>query len=168
MSSAYLRLLIFLLEALILACASSSLTFYMMYSAYKLNKQGDNRQPWYTPFPIWNQSVVPCLVLTVASWPTYRFLRGQVRWSVIPISFRIFQLVVIYTAKGFRAINKAEISILDGYFTNIIKIIYIPLQQNKIQIQRILQLCLHFNFKYILQKFSFFLQTVRWDFLRLF
>ena len=24
----------------------------MMYSAYKLNKQGDNTQPWYTPFPI--------------------------------------------------------------------------------------------------------------------
>jgi len=29
-----------------------------MYSAYKLNKQGDNIQPWHTPFPIWNQSVV--------------------------------------------------------------------------------------------------------------
>ena len=28
-----------------------------MYSAYKLNKQGDNIQPWRTPFPIWNQSV---------------------------------------------------------------------------------------------------------------
>ena len=31
----------------------------MMYSAYKLNKQGDNIQPCYTPFPIWNQCVVP-------------------------------------------------------------------------------------------------------------
>ena len=30
-----------------------------MYPAYKLNKQGDNKQPWRTPFPIWNQSVVP-------------------------------------------------------------------------------------------------------------
>ena len=29
-----------------------------MYSAYKLNKQGDNIQPGRTPFPIWNQSVV--------------------------------------------------------------------------------------------------------------
>ena len=53
----------------------------MMYSAYKLNKQGDNVQPWCTPFLIWNQSVVPCPVLTVASWPTYRFLKRQVRWS---------------------------------------------------------------------------------------
>ena len=53
-------------------------------------KQGDNIQPWRTPFPIWNQSVVPCPVLTVASWPAYRFLKRQVRWSGIPISFRIF------------------------------------------------------------------------------
>ena len=27
-----------------------------MYSACKFNKQGDNIQPWHTPFPIWNQS----------------------------------------------------------------------------------------------------------------
>ena len=49
-SSAYLRLLIFLLAILIPACASSSPTFHMMYSAYKLNKQGDNIQPQCTPF----------------------------------------------------------------------------------------------------------------------
>ena len=89
-SSAYLRLLIFLPAILIPDCASSSPTFLMMYSAYKLNKQGDNIQPWRTPFPIWNQSVVSCLVLTVASWPAYRFLKRQVRWSGIPISFRSF------------------------------------------------------------------------------
>ena len=64
--------------------------FLMMYSAYKLNKQGANIQPWRTPFPIWNWCVVPCPVLTVASWPAYRFLKRQVRWSGIPISFRIF------------------------------------------------------------------------------
>ena len=40
-SSAYLRLLIFLLAILIPACASSSPAFHMMYSAYKLNKEGD-------------------------------------------------------------------------------------------------------------------------------
>ena len=44
-SSAYLRLLIFLPAILILACASSSPVFHMMYSAYKLSKQGDNIQP---------------------------------------------------------------------------------------------------------------------------
>ena len=90
--SAHLRLLIFLLSTLIPACFSSSPAFLMMYSAYRLNKQDDNIQPWHTPFPIWNQSVVPCPVLTVASWPAYRFLRRQVRWSGIPISFRISSL----------------------------------------------------------------------------
>ena len=79
----------------------------MMYSAYKLNKQGDNIQPWRTPFPIWNQSIVPCPILTVASWPAYRFLRRQVRWSAIPISFIIFQFAVIHTVNGFGVVNKA-------------------------------------------------------------
>ena len=41
-SSAYLTLLIFLPAILIPACVSSSPAFLMMYSAYKLNKQGDN------------------------------------------------------------------------------------------------------------------------------
>ena len=91
MSSAYLRLLIFLLTILIPDCASSSPAFLMMYSAYKLNKQGDNIQPWCTPFPIWNRSVVPCPFLTVVSWPAYRFLKRQVRWSVIPICQWIFR-----------------------------------------------------------------------------
>ena len=89
-SSAHLRLLIFLPAILIPVYASSSPAFHMMYSAYKLNKQGDNIQPWRTPFPILNQSVVPCQVLTVPSWPAYRFLRRRVRWSGIPISLRIF------------------------------------------------------------------------------
>ena len=40
-SSAYLRLLVFLLAILTPVCASSSLAFHMVYSAYKLNRQGD-------------------------------------------------------------------------------------------------------------------------------
>ena len=110
-SSTYLKLLIFLLAILIPACASSSPAFLLMYSAYKLNKQGDNIQPWHTPFPIWNQSVVPCPVLTIASWPAYRFLKRQVRWSGMPNSFRIFQFVVVYTVKGFGIVNKAEVDV---------------------------------------------------------
>ena len=62
-SFTYLRLLIFLPAILIPACASSSPAFLMMYSACKLNKQGDNIQPWHTPFLIWNPSIVPCPVL---------------------------------------------------------------------------------------------------------
>ena len=81
--SAYLWLLIFLPAILIPGCASSSPAFLMMYSVYKLNKQGDSIQPWRIPFLFWKQSVVPCPVLTVASWPAYIFLKRQVRWSGI-------------------------------------------------------------------------------------
>ena len=79
---------------------SSSLAFCMMYSAYKLNKQGDNIQPWRIPFPIWNQSVVPCPVLTVASWPAYRFQKRQVRWSGIPISWRLFHKSLLWSTQS--------------------------------------------------------------------
>ena len=88
LSSASLRLLIFLPVILIPACTSSR--WPIMYSVYKLNKQGDNIQPWHTCFPIWNQSVIPYLVLTVISWPAYRFLRRQVRWSGIPIYWKFY------------------------------------------------------------------------------
>ena len=58
-SSAYLRLLIFLPVILIPNCTSHSPAFLMMYSAYKLNKQAENIQPWHPYFPIWNQSSIP-------------------------------------------------------------------------------------------------------------
>ena len=58
---------------------------------------------------IWNQSVFPCPVLTVASWPAYIFLKRQVRWSGIPISLRIFHSLLRSTqVKGFGIVNKAE------------------------------------------------------------
>ena len=63
-------------------------------------------------FTYLEQSAVPCPVLTVASWPAYRFLRRQVRWSGIPTSFRIFQFIVIHTGKGFGKVKKAEIDVL--------------------------------------------------------
>ena len=100
-TSAYLKLLIFLPANVIPACASSTWSFHMMYSAYNLNKQGDNIQPLHTPFLIWNQSAVPCSVLTIASWPEYRFLRRQARWSGISITVSFLQSVVIHTVKGF-------------------------------------------------------------------
>ena len=99
----------FLPAILIPACASSSPAFLMMYSTYKLNKQGDNIQPRHTLFPKWNQSVVPCLA--VASRPAYRFLKRQVRWSGIPISQNFPQFIVIHTVKGFDIVNKAEIDV---------------------------------------------------------
>ena len=81
------------------ACDLSIPAFLIMYSTYKLNKQSDNIWPCHTPFPIWNQCVVPCPVLTVAAWPAYKFLRRQVRKSGTPISWRIFQFVVIQPVK---------------------------------------------------------------------
>ena len=81
------------------AYASFSPAFHMMHSAYKLK---------LTPFPIWNQSIVPCLFLTVTSWPAYRFLRRQVRWPGIPISLRIFYSLLWSIVKGFSIVNKAD------------------------------------------------------------
>ena len=38
-----------------------------------------------------------------------QILKRQVRWSGIPISWRIFQFVVIHTVQGFGIVNKAEV-----------------------------------------------------------
>ena len=110
-SSAYLRLLIFLPEILISACASSSPVFLMMYCAYKLNKQGDNIQPWRTSFPIWNQSVGPCPVLTCfLTCIQVSQAAGQVVWY--SHLFQNFpQFIVIHTVKGFGIVSKAEIDV---------------------------------------------------------
>ena len=74
----------------------------------------NNIQPWYIPFPILIQCLVPCPFLIIASWPAYRFLRRQVRWSNIPISKSFPQSVVAHTVKGFRLINEAEVDVFSG------------------------------------------------------
>ena len=48
-------------------------------SAYKLNKQADNIQPWRIPFPIWKQSIVPCPVLLLLNLHT-DFSGGRSDW----------------------------------------------------------------------------------------
>ena len=58
------------------------------------------------------------LFLTVASWPAYRFLRRQVRWSDIPI-FKRSESVLIHTVKGFLTVlqlgmSSAQNSSLEG------------------------------------------------------
>ena len=72
-------------------------SYFIWYILHILNKQGDNIQPFCTSLPILAQSVVPCLILTVVSWPTYRFLRRQIRWSGISISLRIFHSLLSST-----------------------------------------------------------------------
>ena len=71
-ASAYLRLLIFLPAILIPVCASSSPEFLMMYCARKLNKQGDNIQPWRTPFSSSNCCFLTCIQVSQEA--------GQVVW----------------------------------------------------------------------------------------
>ena len=76
-SSAYLMLLIFLPATLIPACASSCPAFCVMYSASKLNNQGDSIQPWCTPFPFWNQPGSNYCFLT---WVQVSLEAGKVVW----------------------------------------------------------------------------------------
>ena len=105
-------LLIFLLAILIPTCASSfNLAFCMMYSAHKLNKQGENIQPGCTPFPTWNKSVVPCPVLTVASWRVHRVLRRQVKWFGISISWRIYHSLCDPHSQRVWHSHKAEVDV---------------------------------------------------------
>ena len=108
-SSAYLRLLIFLLTILIAACASSSLELCMMYSSYKLNKQSDSIQPCYS-FPDLEPVCCPtsssnCCFLTCIQISQEA---GQVVWCSHFLK-NFPQFVVIHTVKGFVRVNKAEV-----------------------------------------------------------
>ena len=83
----------------------------MMYFSYKLNKQDDNIQPWCTPFPIWNQSVVPCPLLTCfLTCIQISQEAGHMCWySHLFKNFPHF--VVIQTIKGFSVVNEAEVDV---------------------------------------------------------
>ena len=81
-SSAYLKLLIFLLAILIPTCESSSPVHHMMYSAYKLNKQVFVKMVYSLDLLL--SQFWTGLVLTVASCSAYKFLRRQVRCLVFP------------------------------------------------------------------------------------
>ena len=95
---------------LILACAWSSPAFCMMYSACKLNKQGDNIQPEVLPF-----GTSPFPILMATSWPAYRFLRKQVRCYWFSHLFKNFpQFAVIHTVTGFSVVNNADLDVISG------------------------------------------------------
>ena len=94
-SSAYLRLLIFLLAILIPICASCSPAFQIMQSAYKLNKQGDNIQPWCRQKSVYPSTQKPTHVFPshshCDSWALFWEKIFHVTWTtVIPISYHIF------------------------------------------------------------------------------
>ena len=111
MSSAYLRLLIFLPAILIPASASSSPAFLMMYSAYKLNKQGDNYSLEVLLFlfgtSLCSMSSSNCCFLTCI-----QFSQEAGKVVCYPHLFQNFpQFTVIHTVKGFGIVNKAEVDV---------------------------------------------------------
>ena len=109
-SSAYLRLLMFLLPILTPACNSSSPAFFMMCSAYRLNKQGDSRQPCRTPFSVLNQSVVPYSVCFFLTHIQVSQETGKMAWySHLLKSFP--QLIMIHTVKGFGVLNEIGVDV---------------------------------------------------------
>ena len=80
-----------------------------MYSAYKLNMQSNNIQPWRNPFPICNLSTSSsnCCFMTCIQVSQEA---GQVVWySHLFNSFP--QSVVIHTVKGFSVGNEAEVDV---------------------------------------------------------
>ena len=67
-------------------------------------------QPWHTPFPILNHSIIPCPVLTAASWTCIQVSQetGKVVWYYH--LFKNFsQCVVIHTVKSFHIANEADV-----------------------------------------------------------
>jgi len=123
--SAYLRMLIFFLAILFTAWDSSSwrlpwwilpiskisrVTIMIVTLSYLLTllTYCTYVQPYCTPFPIWNQSIVPCPVLIVVSWPAYRFLRRQVKVVWYSKIFKNFpQFVEIQPSKAL-AVSEAD------------------------------------------------------------
>ena len=104
-SSAYLKLLIFLPVILIPACASSSPAFLMMHSAYKLNKQADSLE-----YSFHDLEPVCCSMSSSNFW----FLiciqisqeAGKVVWYFHLLK-NFKQFVVIHTVKSFGVVNKS-------------------------------------------------------------
>ena len=69
-------------------------------------------QTWHTPFPVWNQSIVPHLVVNCYFLTCIQISQetGQVLWYYHLLK-NFAQCVVIHTVKGFRIVNKVEIDI---------------------------------------------------------
>ena len=57
-------------------------------------------------------NVVPYPVLTVASWPAYKFIKRQVKCWYSHLFQNFPQFIMAHTVKGFDIINKAEIHVL--------------------------------------------------------
>ena len=89
------------------SCASPSPAFLMMYSVYKLNKQGDNIPPWHSPsqFGTSLMSGSNCCFLTCIQVSRET---GNMVWYSHLLK-NVPQFVVIHTVKGFQTVNETEI-----------------------------------------------------------
>ena len=86
--------------------------FPMMHSAYNLNKQGDNIQPWSIPFPILNKPAIPSFhVLLYCCFLTCMQISQEAAKLVWYSHFfkNIPQVVVIHTVKGFSRVDEAKV-----------------------------------------------------------
>jgi len=103
----------FLPAMLIPGCDSSSLVFCMMYSAYKLNKQGDIASMYSFP----NLEPVHCSMSGSNCHFLTFILVSQEAGKVVWYShlFKNFpQFVVIHPVKGFNIDNEAEVRCFSG------------------------------------------------------
>ena len=75
-------------------------------------------QPWHAPFPILNQSIVPCPILTC-------FLSCIQEAGKVVLYSHLFknipQFVVIHTVEGFSIVNEAEMDFLNSLAFSIIQ-----------------------------------------------
>ena len=74
---------------------------------YRLNKQGDSRQPCPTSFTILNKSVVPYRVLLLLDCIHVSQKTGKMVWY-FHLSKSFPQFAMIHTGKGFSTVNKTE------------------------------------------------------------
>ena len=80
-----------------------------MYSAYKLNKQGDNIQPWRTPFPIGTSLLFHVHFELLLPDLHTGFSRGRLDGLIFPSLSEFSTVYFVHTVKGFGIVNKAEI-----------------------------------------------------------
>ena len=116
-SSAHLRLLIFLLTILIPACASSSPAFLMIYSAHKLNKQGYNTEYSFPDFLMYSIPDLEPVCCSVSSSNCCFLSCMQISQEAVKVvwyshPFKNFpQFIMIHTVKGSGVVSKAEVNV---------------------------------------------------------
>ena len=108
--SAYLRLLLFLLALLIPACISSRQAFFMMYSEYKWNKQGENIPSWCVPLLIWNSLFHVWFQLLLLYVHT-SFSGGRWRGLVFPSLEEFSTVCCDLHIQRLDVVNEAEVSV---------------------------------------------------------